>query len=279
MENKIVLAYIPVVHQGYLLFLAKHHAASSELWLIDDEITHSFRTLEKDIRALSAQQIKVSLDALHLDWKIKVVGLETLSNTDKKTQFIMPDEEDMHHIAERYFPQALVEYDSVFLRWDRTQSLQQHTPKSDHTVVVSDFLQQIKRHAQELAKQSDDWWRQVGAIIFKDEKILLAGFNQHVPSSQQTAFEGDPRSNFHKGEYIELTTALHAEAHLVAKAAQNGISLLNTEMYVTTFPCPNCAKLIAYCGIKKLYYTEGYSMIDGESILRANQVEIYQVLA
>ena len=48
-------------------------------------------------------------------------------------------------------------------------------------------------------------------------------------------------------------------------------------MYVTVFPCPPCAKLIAYSGIKRLYCGGGYAVLDGEEVLKSNGVEIYFV--
>ena len=68
-----------------------------------------------------------------------------------------------------------------------------------------------------------------------------------------------------------------AEAGMIAEAAKKGVSLEGTEMYVTDFPCPVCAKQIAYSGVKKLYYTKGYSVLDGERILKDNGVRIIQV--
>jgi dCMP deaminase len=48
-------------------------------------------------------------------------------------------------------------------------------------------------------------------------------------------------------------------------------------MYVTDFPCPPCAKLIAAAGVKRLYFREGYAVLDGESVLEAAGVEVRQV--
>jgi dCMP deaminase len=45
-------------------------------------------------------------------------------------------------------------------------------------------------------------------------------------------------------------------------------------MYVTTFPCPPCAKMIAFSGVKKLYYAGGYGVLDGEAIMKSKGVEI-----
>ena len=40
--------------------------------------------------------------------------------------------------------------------------------------------------------------------------------------------------------------------------ARNNISCKDAEMYVTTFPCHNCAKHIIAAGIKKITYIEPY---------------------
>jgi dCMP deaminase len=132
--------------------------------------------------------------------------------------------------------------------------------------------------AHQAATKSSDWWRHVGAVLVKDEKIILSTFNTHVPSEQMPYVNGDPRSNFSKGVHLELSTAIHAEARLIAQAAKEGVSLDGASLYVTTFPCPPCAKLVAYAGIKKLYFDEGYGVLDGEQILKQQGVEIVQVI-
>ncbi len=68
--------------------------------------------------------------------------------------------------------------------------------------------------------------------------------------------------------------ALHAEAGLVAQAAKEGMSLKGVDVYSEAFPCPPCAKQLAYAGIKRLFYRVGYKVLDGESILRSQGVEI-----
>jgi dCMP deaminase len=127
---------------------------------------------------------------------------------------------------------------------------------------------------REEAEKSSDWWRQVGGLIVKDGSIISKTHNRHVPHEQTPYIDGDPRADFSKGVNLELSTAIHCEAFLIADAAHKGVSLLGAEMYVTTFPCPPCAKLIAYSGIKKLYYADGYGVLDGERILKNRGVDI-----
>jgi len=48
-------------------------------------------------------------------------------------------------------------------------------------------------------------------------------------------------------------------------------------MYVTHFPCPVCAKLIALSGIKKIIYSKGSSVFDGERVMKSRGVEIIKI--
>ncbi|MBL7150255.1 MAG: hypothetical protein ISS84_01385, partial [Candidatus Pacebacteria bacterium] len=49
-------------------------------------------------------------------------------------------------------------------------------------------------------------------------------------------------------------------------------------LYLTHFPCSVCAKLIAYSGIKNLYFSEGASNLDGKKILELVGVKITRVI-
>jgi dCMP deaminase len=88
---------------------------------------------------------------------------------------------------------------------------------------------------------------------------------------------GDPRSNFYKGVGFELSTATHAEARLIAQAARDGTSTEGAVMYVTDFPCPPCAKLIAAAGISRLYFRSGYAVLDGQQVLESAGVDLIQI--
>lgn len=59
-------------------------------------------------------------------------------------------------------------------------------------------------------------------------------------------------------ELTEYGRVVHAEMEALAMCARNSISSKGAEMYVTTFPCHNCAKHIISSGIIKVYYVEAY---------------------
>lgn len=60
-------------------------------------------------------------------------------------------------------------------------------------------------------------------------------------------------------DLLEYSRAVHAEMDAITSAARNGnISLRNTILYSTTFPCHHCARHIVASGIKTVYYIEPY---------------------
>lgn len=56
----------------------------------------------------------------------------------------------------------------------------------------------------------------------------------------------------------EFSRQVHAEMAAIVDAAKRGVSVLGSEMYVTTFPCHNCAKHIIAAGVTKVVYLEPY---------------------
>lgn len=48
--------------------------------------------------------------------------------------------------------------------------------------------------------------------------------------------------------------SIHSEIDAICEAAKSGIRLLGSTIYVTRYPCENCARAIATSGIKKVVY-------------------------
>jgi dCMP deaminase len=275
--NQAIILYLPVIHQGYLKFLSSYPEVD-QVYLLSSELIAEFPQLAKDLRALAPEQNQLALQAILPAKKIHILDRASLAEMKKQfADFILPDEDIMHEFVQKYLADKKTSFSNVFLRWEKQNTLKNQPVQADQTIQQSDFITQMIELAQTEAPKSPDWWRQVGAVAVKDGAVLFSEFNHHVPSSRQAAIEGDPRSNFHKGEHIDLSLALHAEASLIAKAAQQGTALAGAELYVTTFPCPNCAKLIAYSGVQTLYFIEGYAMVDGETILKVNGVKIVKI--
>ncbi len=60
------------------------------------------------------------------------------------------------------------------------------------------------------------------------------------------------------GSLTEFGRIVHGEMEALMMCARNGISAKGCSMYMTTFPCHNCAKHIIAAGIKKVVYIEPY---------------------
>jgi len=272
--KEIVFAYIPVLHDGYRKFIEAHKNADT-LFLWGSDLISETDYLSKEIRALDPELIKKSIDSWDYGIKVEILNKGNLSKVSEFSgKIIMPDDDISHEFVEKYLKDKEVIFVNVFLRWDRRNSVRENKIVLDQKVTKDEFSRNIIKLASSKAEKSSDWWRHVGAVIIKDGEVVLSGCNHHVPSEHMPYINGDPRNCFHKGECLDLSTAVHAEAGLIAEAARKGISLEGTEIFVTTFPCPPCAKLIAYSGIKKIYYSEGYGVLDGEDIMKNKGIEI-----
>ena len=272
--KKIIVAYIPVLHEGYRRFFENHKDAK-KLYIFGPEITKKFDYLKKEIRALDPELIKKSIESWGVFDKVFVLdgtSLKEIQNSD--WVLVMPDEDVTKELAEEYFSEHEIEFDSVFLRWDKHKTMEERPVEADQTISVEDFDKELIKNLKKESEKSSDWWRRIASAIVKDGEIILTAHNEHLPSHHSPFSDSDPRINFHKGVGIEYSTSIHSEARLIAEAAKAGIPLDGASIYATVFPCPPCAKQIAFSGIKKLYYSGGYSLLNQESILKSKGVEI-----
>jgi dCMP deaminase len=276
---RAVVAYVPVLHEGYLRFLERH-GRDRPLYLIGPELYADYRPLAKDIRALTPDVVARAIDALGICSSVEVLtvaGATALAG--QSPALVLPSEDVSYQVVERFFPRCEVLYDTVFLRWDKRKTVELLHPRADRMVDVVDALTELQFAADEAAAQSIDWWRQVGAAIrFATGEVRTAS-NQHVPGPINAYVVGDPRSNFYQGVHLDLSTAMHAEARLIADAARTGTPTEGAVVFVTDFPCPPCAKLIAAAGVTKLLFCTGYAVLDGVDILAAAGVEIVEIAA
>ena len=60
------------------------------------------------------------------------------------------------------------------------------------------------------------------------------------------------------GELLEFSRAVHAEMDALLSAARQGISTMGTRLFVTTFPCHNCARHIVSAGVDEVQFIEPY---------------------
>ncbi|MFH1170477.1 MAG: deaminase [Candidatus Vogelbacteria bacterium] len=273
--TKAIVAYVPVLHEGYRSFFAKHPEVKT-LYLLGNTVIERFRPLVKDIRRLDPVLMKKVIEALGVFKKIEIVENDGLGDIEETT-LVMPDEDVSRDVVPEFFKDKKIIFDTIFLRWHRNNAVAEQSVLADQEISQAEFDKKMIDLAAREGAKSADWYRQVGGVVVRENKIILVGHNHHVPDEDLSNQQGDPRANFKQGIKIELSTSLHSEAGLIALAAKQGLSLEGAHLYITDFPCPPCAKLVAYSGIKKLYYHKGYGVLDGVSILKDQGVKIIWV--
>ncbi|MBE5965029.1 MAG: dCMP deaminase family protein [Lachnospira sp.] len=127
------------------------------------------------------------------------------------------------------------------------------------------------------AMRSKDPNTQVGCcIVSKDNKILSMGYNGLPRGCSDDEFpwcrEGDPLDN----KYFYTT---HSELNAILN--YKGTQLEGAKLYVSLFPCNECAKAIIQAGIATIIYEEDKyantpSVIASKRMLDAAGVRYYQ---
>ncbi|XP_052791360.1 deoxycytidylate deaminase-like [Mya arenaria] len=104
------------------------------------------------------------------------------------------------------------------------------------------------------AQRSKDPSTQVGACIaYEDKRIVSTGYNDMPNNCDNLPWgKGDPDKLNNKYVYV-----CHAELNAVLN--KNSTDVKNCTIYVSLFPCNECAKVIIQSGIKKvMYYADKY---------------------
>lgn len=276
------ILYMPALHQGYINYLSER---SGEVGILNEDLVRETPRLERDIRALASGLMVNVAKVVVPERQVTLITPDSLEEfLDRQVDgrpITMPDEDVSYTFAERHLQYFKVNFEPTFLRWDKRASTIESPVLPERVISTNELDRELMGLAVSDAKESRDWWRQVGAVIATDggKMILLKGHNRPYPTEDYTLETfGDPRSNFDAGKDIDKQKNIHAEAALIAQAARDGVSLDGSDLYVTTFPCPVCAKSVAEAGIKRVFYKEGYSLLDAADIFKAKGIEVIQVV-
>ncbi len=110
------------------------------------------------------------------------------------------------------------------------------------------------------AMRSKDPNTQVGAcIVSEDNKILSVGYN-----GMPIGCDDDAMPWAREGAFLDTKYPFVAHAELNAILNRPTVSLKNARIYVSLFPCNECAKAIIQSGIKEVVYWQNkYAGTDG----------------
>ena len=106
---------------------------------------------------------------------------------------------------------------------------------------MSKWAERFIEMAEMVASWSKDPSTQVGAVITEHNRIVSLGFNGY-PTGISDSADTDTRE-------FKLLKTLHAEENAILYAKRD---LSGCEIWVTHFPCPNCAAKIIQTGISSV---------------------------
>lgn len=274
MEKKCLIIYIPVIHKGYLDFFKRIRDRISIIYIINEELLQNLSEFKPDIAAIDANTTKNLLEKIGFD-NILILSKDKIKELKNK-ELILVQDEISRNLYDKYLKKEKIEWQSVFLRWDKGKVLAKQNLE-DIPVSKEHFDIEMMKEACRESEKSSEWWRHIGAVLVKNKKILIKSNNKDLPSDHTPYQVGEVRDLFVPGERQDLANTIHAEQSIIAQAAKSTISTEGTSVYVTTFPCPVCAKLIACSGIKALYFGEGGSNFDAKKVLESAGVKIFYV--
>ena len=150
--------------------------------------------------------------------------------------------------------------------------------------------------AYQFAKLSYANRRKVGCVIVKDKQLISFGYNG-MPHGFENNCEEDQIRYYENPDHalilvdkgytcedngccsktVTRREVLHAESNAIMKVAKSTMSCEGAELYTTTCPCFDCAKLIIQAGISKVYYSEDYRDMSGIALLETAGIQVEQV--
>jgi len=88
----------------------------------------------------------------------------------------------------------------------------------------------------------------VGSVIVKNNRLVSMGYNGFISGAPHTSRVRDNHEQ----------SIIHSEVNAIVDCARRGASLEDAKIYVSHYPCINCFRSIAGCGIREIIYYEDY---------------------
>lgn len=89
----------------------------------------------------------------------------------------------------------------------------------------------------------------VGSVIVKDKRIVAMGYNGFLPGCKHESHIRDGHEQ----------ATIHSEMNSITDCAKRGISMDNSALYVTHYPCLNCFKALCASGVTEIVYLDDYN--------------------
>ena len=130
--------------------------------------------------------------------------------------------------------------------------------------------------AQTVLERATCLRRVYGAIIVKNDEIISTGYNGLPNGCSDDEYPWE-----REGEWLDTKYPFVTHGELNAILNYRGGSLEGAKIYVTLFPCNECAKAIIQSGIRRIVYDQDKyehtpAVMASKRMLRAAGVEFYK---
>lgn len=146
-------------------------------------------------------------------------------------------------------------------------------------------LENLMDHAILVAKRGTCGRLQVGALVHREGRILVTGYNGapaglphcdhghcsciHKKDERNPGLIDTTHTQKCRGEDIQRCKAQHAERNCIDWAARHGIRLEGSELVSTDTPCHQCAGSIINAGIRSVVSLRSYRLTEGVEMLHS----------
>jgi len=131
--------------------------------------------------------------------------------------------------------------------------------------------------AKLVATRSNCVSRKVGAVITVDNQIVSTGYNGAPKGLKHCVDNGGclrKLNNIESGTRQEVCRAVHAEQNAIISAAVKGVSIKGGTLYVNTYPCSICTRMLINAEIEKIVYDSDYSDPLSKEMLEESKIKV-----
>lgn len=101
--------------------------------------------------------------------------------------------------------------------------------------------------------RSKDPNTRVGAVLVKDRRVIGTGYNGYPTGCDESRFGWSRDIEKDGWRNTKYPYVIHAEVNALLNSV---VSAKDCEIYVTLYPCNECAKQLVQAGIKRVTYME-----------------------
>lgn len=139
-------------------------------------------------------------------------------------------------------------------------------------MVRPDWDEYFLRMAELAAQRSTCPRRAVGAVLVREQRLIASGYNGSLRGQAHCLEAGCLLVDGH------CKRTVHAELNALLQCAVHGLASRGTTMFVTSFPCMDCAKALVQAGVVEVCYRDPYADPHSRDLLEQAGVRLRQLM-